>query len=939
MALWDDPLAAVGGAVQSGVGAVGSALGVNGGDAAAQQAAAAAAAAKQQEADAAAGNFNGDYAAYYNSLTPEQYAERTAAEARAAGPTYLQKWETTMPGSYNLGGDANAANAYAAQAQQTGAQAANKLNQAAAMSQGVSYEMGSQLAAAGQNYGEAIAGQSQQLGYNLAQTGQNYGEAIAGQGAQSGYNLSQYGQGAAADINQTGSAAQQYGQGAAADIASAGARAQMIGGVQNRGFSAQGDAAQQFGYQSGQQLGAQGNAAQQYGSQQAGALQQAGQVGQNFGFDQSAALGQQGQQANQYGLNQAGQLGQTASQLGQMGQGVFGQAGAAANRNIIGQQQQAIQGIEAREGPSAAQAQLQAGLNQSQASNIAMARSGRGWGGSAAAMGQAQQQNAAAGQNAANQSAMLRAQEDAAYRSRAAQNIGAAAQMGLSQANTNDAQQRALLAAGLQGVQAGGQMQAQAAGLGQNAYAQQLAAQQASAQTGQAGIGQSLAAQQAAAGIGQQGYAQQLAAQQAGVQAGQQGYAQQLAAQQAGAQSLQFGVGQNLAAQQAAAGVGQAGYGQNLAAQQAAGSLGVNAMQAGGAMSLGALESGGNMALQGQQAGGAMALGGLQTGGGMAMAGIEGGGNMQLGGLAQSANQSGQAALVGLDAQQQAMAAQQQQVANQMAYQNQMISIHQGNQGVQMNNANNQAAAGQASKDRIDKYAAAGINFAGQMIQGVSDRDKKKEIEPANREMLVPPADTSGNGGPGGYAFGTGISGPNQSQADASNGAAQAARAQAQGNAKQAGIDEAFGKFGGRAQGFAQDIGQSNGFRPNRAPMIQSQPVGIPQPGYQDMRGQNYQSFQLSDEDEKKSIEAIEKTHGYSFEYKDPNQMGAKDGLQFGIMAQDLEKTPAGRSVVKKQPDGTRMVDTSRLTMVNTAALNAMSKEIDALKARAGARQ
>lgn len=590
MAIWNDAYNAAKGAAGRVRDAAQSVVGGAPNQAAQQAASSGTPVAGAQQTGGAA-DFNGDYAAYYASLSPEERKARAYAEAAARGPTYLEKWEGVMPGSYNLGGDPNAANAYAAQAQQTGAQASAALNQAAAMSQGVGYEMGSQLAAAGQNYGEALAGQAM----------------AAGQG------LSSYGQQQAAGI-------------------------------------------QQYGQQAAQGINDLGQGAQSYGEQQAGRI-----AGQG-----NAALG--------YGIGQAAQVGGSAAQLGQMGQGVFGQANAAQNRNIIGSQQRALQGIEAREGPSAAQAQLQSGLNQAQSSNLALARSGRGWGGSAAAMAQAQGQNAAMGQNAANASAQLRAQENAAYRSRAAQNLAAAGQLGLGQANVNDAQQRAMIAAGMQGVQAGGQMQAQAAGLGQNAYAQQLAAQQA------------------------------------------------------------------------AAGVGQQGYAQNLAAQQAAGQLGVGALQGGAQLGANAM-----------QAGGAMQLGGLEAGGNMSMAGIQGGGNMQLAGLGQGGQLAGQAGVLDLSAQQAALAAQQQQVANNMAYQNQMISLHQGAQQVGMNNANNAAAADENAKQRAVQYFGATMNALGLASSQLSDRNEKKGIEPANPSVLIP-----STGAAGGYDFGTGISGPNQ---------------------------------------------------------------------------------------------------------------------------------------------------------------------------------
>ena len=88
----------------------------------------------------------------------------------------------------------------------------------------------------------------------------------------------------------------------------------------------------------------------------------------------------------------------------------------------------ALTGIEATEGPSAAQAQLQSATNAANRNALALARSGRGWGASAASLGQAQDQQAANLQEAGNQSAQLRAQENAAWRGRQAANLGTAAQ-------------------------------------------------------------------------------------------------------------------------------------------------------------------------------------------------------------------------------------------------------------------------------------------------------------------------------------------------------------------------------------------------------------------------------------------------------------------------------------------------------------------------------
>lgn len=68
---------------------------------------------------------------------------------------------------------------------------------------------------------------------------------------------------------------------------------------------------------------------------------------------------------------------------------------------------------------------------------------------------------------------------------------------------------------------------------------------------------------------------------------------------------------------------------------------------------------------------------------------------------------------------------------------------------------------------------------------------------------------------------------------------------------------------------------------------------------------------------------------GYSYNYKDPQAVGAGPGMHYGPMAQDLEKTPIGASVVQAGPDGTKKVDTQRLTMANTAALAEQQRRMD----------
>jgi hypothetical protein len=75
------------------------------------------------------------------------------------------------------------------------------------------------------------------------------------------------------------------------------------------------------------------------------------------------------------------------------------------------------------------------------------------------------------------------------------------------------------------------------------------------------------------------------------------------------------------------------------------------------------------------------------------------------------------------------------------------------------------------------------------------------------------------------------------------------------------------------------------------------------------------------------------------FKYKDPAAVGAENKEYTGPMAQDLAKTPAGRSAVVERPDGMLGVDTGRLSLLNAAAFGEQKKEIERLKAEISAKK
>jgi hypothetical protein len=96
----------------------------------------------------------------------------------------------------------------------------------------------------------------------------------------------------------------------------------------------------------------------------------------------------------------------------------------------------------------------------------------------------------------------------------------------------------------------------------------------------------------------------------------------------------------------------------------------------------------------------------------------------------------------------------------------------------------------------------------------------------------------------------------------------------------------------------------------------------------------------LSDERAKTDIspldaiaEHLRGAPGYRYRYK-PG-VGEDPGVEHaGPMAQDLERGPFGKALVKPGPDGFKRVDTGRLSLVNHAALASMRSELDRLKAQ-----
>lgn len=68
----------------------------------------------------------------------------------------------------------------------------------------------------------------------------------------------------------------------------------------------------------------------------------------------------------------------------------------------------------------------------------------------------------------------------------------------------------------------------------------------------------------------------------------------------------------------------------------------------------------------------------------------------------------------------------------------------------------------------------------------------------------------------------------------------------------------------------------------------------------------------------------------YAFRYREPEKPGRAPGQRFGIMAQDLEKSAVGRTLVREMEDGTKAIDVPQSIGAILATLSAMNRRIEA---------
>jgi hypothetical protein len=84
------------------------------------------------------------------------------------------------------------------------------------------------------------------------------------------------------------------------------------------------------------------------------------------------------------------------------------------------------------------------------------------------------------------------------------------------------------------------------------------------------------------------------------------------------------------------------------------------------------------------------------------------------------------------------------------------------------------------------------------------------------------------------------------------------------------------------------------------------------------------------DDDVRAMLDALK---AHDFQYKEPSEPGAAPGKRTGVMAQDLEKSMAGRALVHDTPDG-KVIDSPQAIGAMLAALADMNKRMRAIEGR-----
>jgi len=80
--------------------------------------------------------------------------------------------------------------------------------------------------------------------------------------------------------------------------------------------------------------------------------------------------------------------------------------------------------------------------------------------------------------------------------------------------------------------------------------------------------------------------------------------------------------------------------------------------------------------------------------------------------------------------------------------------------------------------------------------------------------------------------------------------------------------------------------------------------------------------------------QTIRNLRGYTYDYKDPNSIGAAPGRQYGVMAQQLERTPLGRMMLTNSPGGDLMIDQRAATGATLGMIGRLGQRVDELERR-----
>lgn len=651
--------------------------------------------------------------------------------------------------------------------------------------------------------------------------------------------------------------------------------------------------------------------------------------------------------------------------------------GAAGQLGGTAQQELALAGnVAGASGQSAAQAQLQSGLNQSEASNLALARSGRGFGQSGAALGQAIDANAAASQQATNSSAQLRLQSQQAAAGIYGQAAGAQqGQAGIYGGVSGQQQQSALanqqsgvnsMASGfnqqMQGDQLGGQIEQQGIGdyyAGQNAEKQwidsqhnadiqreQLGMQQYGIESGAATSAAAQNAQQTGAILGAVGTigGAVIGTVAGGPAGGAAGAALGSAAGQAAAseanQASDIRAKANIkpADGEMAA---PTGYRPQIA-PTAPGGLAAPRMAAAPAAPMGPMPARPMAPPSATQALGPAGLGSAVT---QAAAGIAGG--------AQAAPrpQVAPSTLASLQAARARMApvAPQPQARVPPTPVQQAAAPPGASIGAAMGGA---IASDEHSKTRIQELEAqvASLSKGSKPAHSASEFYQAPNISGIN----------------GGVQIGSAIARAQaaaQARADAANAGVSTSRDNRP-YAHPAGLPQYAGRnkpptlpmgaaspepsYAGPVYGMtpatSTDAWQDRvlGQQLREGSAQGETPEGdAPLAGVSSNAPEWLDRYMGSDKEIKSGVsgggsdalgDAFSRLHGYSYDYRDPDRHG--EGRQYGFMAQDLAQTPAGASAIKRDPtDDTMMVDTGKLAMMQAPVVGKHERRLADLQA------